>query len=66
MTKDCVYAIPCSSGRKYKGETGEPLKVRLQEHQKAVAFGEVEKSAWLTTYGERSEITALCGTRLRL
>ena len=44
MTKDCVYAIPCSCGRKYKGETGCLLKVRLQEHQKAVTRGEVEKS----------------------
>ena len=31
-------------GRKYKGETGRPLKVRLQEHQKSVTHGEVEKS----------------------
>ena len=44
MTKDCVYAIPCSCGRKYKGETGHLRKVRLQEHQKAVTRGEVEKS----------------------
>ena len=44
MTKDCVYAIPCSCGRKYKGETGRPLEVRLQEHQKAVTCGQVEKS----------------------
>ena len=44
MNKDCVYAIPCSFRRKYKGETGRPLKVRLQEHQKSVTLGEVEKS----------------------
>ena len=43
MTKDCVYAIPCSCGKKHKGKTGHPLKVRLQEHQKAVTHGEVEK-----------------------
>ena len=24
MTKDCVYAIPCSRGRKSKGETAPP------------------------------------------
>ena len=44
MTKDCVYAIPCNCGRKYKGEIGRPLKVRLQEHQKSVTRGEVGKS----------------------
>ena len=44
MTKDCVYAIPCSRGREYKGETGRLLKVRLQEHEKAVTHDEVEKS----------------------
>ena len=38
MTKNCVYSIPCSS------ETGRPLKVRLQEHRKAVVRGEIEKS----------------------
>ena len=44
MTKDCVYAIPCSCGWKYKGETGHLPKVRLQEHQKAVTRGEGDKS----------------------
>ena len=36
MTKNCVYSIPCSCGKIYKGETGRPLKVRLEEHRKAV------------------------------
>ena len=36
MIKNCVYSIPCSCGKIYKGETGRPLKVRLEEHQKAV------------------------------
>ena len=44
MTKDCVYVTPCNCERKYKGETGRPLKVRLQEYQKAETRGEVEKS----------------------
>ena len=35
MTKNCVYSIPCSCGKIYKGETGRPLKVRLEEHRKA-------------------------------
>ena len=42
MTKNCVYSIPCSC-KIYKGETGRPLKVRLEEHQKAVVQGEIEK-----------------------
>ena len=44
MTKNCVYSILCSCGKIYKGETGRPLKVRLEEHQKAVVRGEIEKS----------------------
>ena len=32
MIKNCVYSIPCSCGKIYKGETGCPLKVRLEEH----------------------------------
>ena len=36
MIKNCVYSIPCSCDKIYKGETGRPLKVRLEEHRKAV------------------------------
>ena len=39
-----VYSIPYSGGKIYKGETGRPLKVRLEEHRKAVVRGEIEKS----------------------
>ena len=44
MTKNCIYSIPCSRGKIYKGETCHPLKVRLQEHRKAVVGGEIKKS----------------------
>ena len=44
MTKNCVYSIPCSCGKIYKGDTDRPLKVRLEEHRKAVVRGEIEKS----------------------
>ena len=44
MIKNCVYSIPCSCVKIYKGETGHPLKVRLQEHQKPEVQGEIEKS----------------------
>ena len=43
MTKNCVYSIPCSCGKIYKGETGRPLKVSLDD-RKAVGRGEIEKS----------------------
>ena len=44
MTSNCVYSIPCSCGKIYKSETGRPLKVRLEEHWKAVVRGVIEKS----------------------
>ena len=44
MTKNCVYSIPCSCGKIYKGDTGRPLKVRLEEHRKIVVRGEIENS----------------------
>ena len=44
MIKNYVYSIPCSCGKIYKDETGCPLKVRLNEHRKAVVWGEIEKS----------------------
>ena len=43
ITKNCVYSIPCSC-KIYKSERGHPLKVRLEEHRKAVVRGEIEKS----------------------
>ena len=44
IIKNCVYSIPCSCRKIYKGETGRPLKVRLEGHRKAVVRGEIEKS----------------------
>ena len=44
MTKNSVYSIPCSCDKIYKGETGRPQKVRLEEHGKSVVRGEIEKS----------------------
>ena len=38
MTKNCVYSIPCSRGKRYKGETGRPLKVRLEEYFNMVSI----------------------------
>ena len=44
MIKNCVYSIPCSCGKVYKCETCHPLKIRLEEHRKAVVWGEIKKS----------------------
>ena len=44
MIKNCVNSIPYCCGKINKGETGRPLKVRLEEHQKAVVQREIEKS----------------------
>ena len=43
MTKNCVYSIPCICGKIYKGETGRPLKLRLEEHRKVVVRGEIKR-----------------------
>ena len=32
LIKNCVYFIPCSCGKVYKGETCHPLKIRLEEN----------------------------------
>ena len=44
MIKNRVYSILCSSGKIYKGKTRHPLKVRLEEHRKAIVRGEIQKS----------------------
>ena len=44
IIKNCVDSIPCSCGKVYKGKTCHPLNIRLEEHQKAVLQGEIEKS----------------------
>ena len=48
--KTVVYSISCSCGKIYKGETCCPLKVKLEEHQKAVVWGEIEKSRMVDYY----------------
>ena len=45
MTMNCVYSIPCSCIRVYKGEICHSQKVRLEEHQKAVVQAEIQKSS---------------------
>ena len=43
MIKNCVYTIPCSLGKVYKGETCRPLKIRQEEYRKAAVRSEIEK-----------------------
>ena len=44
IIKNCVYSMPCSCGKVYKSETWRPINIRLDEHQKAVVRGEIERS----------------------
>ena len=44
MNKNCVYSILCNCSRVYKGERCNPLKVRLDEHRKAVCRREIDMS----------------------
>ena len=58
IIKNCVYSIPWSCGKIYKGETGCPQKVRLQEQRTAVVRGEIEKSATVDHIWKKRE--AIC------
>lgn len=44
LTAQCVHSIPCECGRKYIGETGRPLAVRVREHKQNLRLGYLEKS----------------------
>jgi predicted GIY-YIG superfamily endonuclease len=44
QTAQCIYSIPCESGRSYIGETGRSLAVRLREHRHNLKQGLLEKS----------------------
>ena len=61
MTKNCVYSIPCSCGKIYIGETGRPLKVRLEEHRKA----RLKSWVWRTIYAMKREIICPYGIKLK-
>ena len=39
-----MYSVQCSCDQLYKGKTYHPLKVRAEEHQKAVCWSKIEKS----------------------
>ena len=56
ITKNCVYSIPCSCGKIYKGETGRSLKVKLEEHRKALVRDEIEKSGMVDHIWKEKEI----------
>ena len=38
-----MYSFSCSYGKVHKGKTCHPLKIRLEEHQKAICPGEIKK-----------------------
>ena len=40
-----VYAIPCSCGKVYIGETGRSIKARLKEHNADIHHGRIKQSA---------------------
>jgi predicted GIY-YIG superfamily endonuclease len=40
----CVYSIPCECGRRYNGETGRLLAVRIREHKHNLNEGILDKS----------------------
>ena len=44
MTMYCVYSISFTCDKVYEGEKFRPLKLRFEEHWKAVVRGEIEKS----------------------
>ena len=65
LAKNCVYSIPCSCGKVYKGKICHPLKVKLEEHRKAIVQGEIESRVWQTIYGRKRETNSPCGMKLK-
>ena len=61
MIKNCVYSIPCSCSKIYKGKTGRPLKVRLVEHWKMRLKSQVLR----TIYGRKKETICPYGVKLK-
>ena len=43
MIMNCVYSVPCSCSKIYKGQRGRSLIVKLEKHRKTVVQGEIEK-----------------------
>jgi predicted GIY-YIG superfamily endonuclease len=43
-SKNVIYSLPCECGKRYLGETGRPLGVRLAEHKKNVKEGKTNIS----------------------
>ena len=43
-SKNCIYNIPCESGKRYIRETCRPLQTRVKEHKQNITNGEIDKS----------------------
>jgi hypothetical protein len=43
-TPQCIYSTPCECGRRYIGEIGRPLAVRLREYRQNLKKGLLQKS----------------------
>ena len=66
MTKNCGYSIPCCYGKVYIGKTCCPLKVKPQEHWKAVVHGKIEKLGMADhIYEKKKETIYTCGIKLK-
>lgn len=45
-----LMLLVCKFGKEYKGETGHPLKIRLEDHKKFVSKGEEESGMVIHTW----------------
>ena len=54
-TKPCVYEIPCHCGKKYIGQTGRKLKVRITEHKRDVRYDNRAGSAFVEHLYEQGD-----------
>ena len=62
--KGVVYQIPCN--KVYIGERGRPLKIRISEHKRAVATGDVRNANathWMETCHSRDWSAATVGDK---
>ena len=59
-----VYAIPCSCGMRYVGETGRSIKARIKEHMADIKHGRTKQSVVVEQYHDTKHHVCLEDTKV--